>query len=159
MALGSTQPLTEILGYLLGGRGGWCVWLTSLPPLCADSLEIMAASTSWRIRSPPRPAQVCLPFTTFVSGMYFNIILSYHAAEERRWAFGISFGFERQNYDQVLVALEGLRIDKNNLKLIVNGLHMKQARQSLLWIITQHLLYNRGKRRKIFVDLAYRRTF
>jgi hypothetical protein len=37
MALGSTQPLTEmgtrnILGIFLGVKGGWCVSLTTLPP-------------------------------------------------------------------------------------------------------------------------------
>ena len=38
MALGSTQPLTEmssILGVFPGGKGGRCVRLTTLPPSCA----------------------------------------------------------------------------------------------------------------------------
>jgi hypothetical protein len=38
MALGSTQPLTEM------GKGGRCVWLKTLPPTCADCLE---TSVSW----------------------------------------------------------------------------------------------------------------
>jgi hypothetical protein len=34
-------------GYLLGGKGGRCVGLTTLRPSCADCLEILGASTSW----------------------------------------------------------------------------------------------------------------
>jgi len=40
--LGSTQPLTEMCtrDVFLGGKGGRCVGLTTLPPSCADCLEI-----------------------------------------------------------------------------------------------------------------------
>jgi hypothetical protein len=60
MALGLTQPLTEMSSYqeyLLGREGGgWgedgrCLGLKTLPPLCADYLEILGASTSWRPRA------------------------------------------------------------------------------------------------------------
>ena len=37
----------EWQGYLLGGKGGQCVRLISLPPSCADCLEILEASNSW----------------------------------------------------------------------------------------------------------------
>jgi len=42
MALGSTQPLTEMSTRNIswGGKDGRCVWLTTLPPSCADYLEI-----------------------------------------------------------------------------------------------------------------------
>ena len=44
MALGSTQPLTEIntrnISWGEGGKGGRCVGLTTLPPSCADCFEI-----------------------------------------------------------------------------------------------------------------------
>ena len=42
LALGSTQPLNrnEYQEYFLGGKGGRCVGLTTLPPSCADCLEI-----------------------------------------------------------------------------------------------------------------------
>ena len=43
MALGPNQPLTEMStknSLLLGGKGDRCVGLTSLPPSCADCLEI-----------------------------------------------------------------------------------------------------------------------
>jgi len=53
MALGSTQPLTEI--YLVGGKGGQCVGLTTLPPSCADRLDILETSTSCRPKGLSRP--------------------------------------------------------------------------------------------------------
>jgi hypothetical protein len=42
MALGSTQPLTEMSTRNIswGGKRGRCVALTTLPPSCADCLEI-----------------------------------------------------------------------------------------------------------------------
>jgi hypothetical protein len=42
MAVGSTQPLNrnEYQESFLGGNGGRCVGLTTLPPSCADCLEI-----------------------------------------------------------------------------------------------------------------------
>ena len=41
MALGSTQPLTEIsTSNVSWNKGGRCVGLTTLPPTCADCLEI-----------------------------------------------------------------------------------------------------------------------
>jgi hypothetical protein len=49
MALGSTQPLTEMStrGNLLAwGKGGRYVGLITLPPSCADCLEVLGASTS-----------------------------------------------------------------------------------------------------------------
>jgi hypothetical protein len=48
MALGSTQPPTEIsIRTISGGKGGRYVGLTTLPPSCADCLKILGASTSW----------------------------------------------------------------------------------------------------------------
>ena len=45
MALGSTQPLTQKSTRVtsLGGKGGRRVWLTTVPPSCADCLEILGA--------------------------------------------------------------------------------------------------------------------
>jgi len=42
MALGLTEPLNrnEYQERFLGGKGGQCVGLTTLPTLCADCLEI-----------------------------------------------------------------------------------------------------------------------
>jgi len=68
MALGLTQPLTEksTRNISLGGKGSQYVGLTTLPPSCANCLEI------WE----PQPVQACngialpLPFT-------FNIMTSH----------------------------------------------------------------------------------
>jgi len=42
MTLGLTQPLTEMStrNIFWGGKGGQCIGLTTLPPSCADCLEI-----------------------------------------------------------------------------------------------------------------------
>jgi hypothetical protein len=52
MAVGSTQPLTEMSTRNIwwgggGCKGGRCVGLIALPPSCADDLEILRASISW----------------------------------------------------------------------------------------------------------------
>jgi hypothetical protein len=46
------------------GKGGRCVGLTTLPPSCADCLQILGAWTSWRPKSPSRPV-IGLLFTKF----------------------------------------------------------------------------------------------
>jgi hypothetical protein len=66
MALGSTQPLTEMRTRNVSwGKGGRCIGLTILPLSCADCLEI------WETQPPgtPGPVQACngialpLPYT------------------------------------------------------------------------------------------------
>jgi hypothetical protein len=54
MVLGSAQPLTEMStkNISLGSKGGRCVRLTTLPPLCTDYLEI------WELHHPGSP-RVC----------------------------------------------------------------------------------------------------
>jgi len=48
MALGSTQPVTEMSTRSISwGNGGRRVGLTILPPSCADCLRILEVSTSW----------------------------------------------------------------------------------------------------------------
>jgi len=49
MALLLFWPLNrnEYQGHILGGYSARCIGLTSLPPSCADCLQIMAASPSW----------------------------------------------------------------------------------------------------------------
>jgi len=43
----------EYQEYFLGGKGGRCVRLTTLPPSCADSLEIWKPQTSGILRACP----------------------------------------------------------------------------------------------------------
>jgi len=42
----SASNRNEYQGYLLEGKGGWCIELTVLPPLCASCLETVGPSTS-----------------------------------------------------------------------------------------------------------------
>jgi len=56
MALGSTQPLTEISTRSISwGKGGRCVRLTTLPPSCA----VVTKSGSLKFLEPSGPVQVC----------------------------------------------------------------------------------------------------
>ena len=70
MALGSTQPLTEmsIKSISWGGKGGRCVRLTTLPPSCA----VVMNSGNLKFLEPSGPLQACngtdLPFYLFNTG-------------------------------------------------------------------------------------------
>jgi len=58
IALGSTQPLTEMsIGNTLGGKGGLCVGLTTLPTfICRLSWNVVA-STFWNPKGLSKPVQ------------------------------------------------------------------------------------------------------
>jgi hypothetical protein len=55
VALRLTHSLTEMSTKDIswGSKGGWCVGLTTLLPLCADCLEILGSSTSLNPRGLP----------------------------------------------------------------------------------------------------------
>ena len=56
MALGSTQPLTEMsTRYISWGKGGRCVRLTTLPPSCA----VVMKSGESNFLEPSGPVQAC----------------------------------------------------------------------------------------------------
>ena len=81
MALGSTQPLTEMSTRIFpGGKGGRCVRLTTLPPSCA----VVTKSGSLNFLEPSGPVQACngtdlsFPFTERYYSMGSYIILIYY---------------------------------------------------------------------------------
>jgi hypothetical protein len=43
----------EYQEYILGDKGGRCVRLTTLPPSCADCLEILESQTLWTLQACP----------------------------------------------------------------------------------------------------------
>jgi len=54
MALGYTQPLTEMCTRnIFGGNGGRCRRLTTLPPSCAECLEICEPQHHGTLRACP----------------------------------------------------------------------------------------------------------
>jgi hypothetical protein len=55
VALRLTQPLTEMSTRNIswGGEGGWCMGLTTLPPYCADCLEIWEPQPPGILRTCP----------------------------------------------------------------------------------------------------------
>jgi hypothetical protein len=68
MALGSTQPLTEMSTRIfLGGKGGWCVGLTTLQPSGTDCLKNLEASTSWNPQSLSKPVMGLLLLYTNIT--------------------------------------------------------------------------------------------
>jgi len=46
-----------------GGKGGWCVGLTTLPPSCADCLEIWDPQPPGTSRACPGLQWDCFTFT------------------------------------------------------------------------------------------------
>jgi hypothetical protein len=52
MVLVSTQPLTEMSTEIFpGGKNVRCVWLTTLPPSCADCLKILEPQPPGTLRA------------------------------------------------------------------------------------------------------------
>ena len=74
MTMGSTQSLTEMRNYILDGKCGGCVRLTTLPTSCADCLEM------WESLHPIGTFNICLgldrecfDFTTFALSVALGI--------------------------------------------------------------------------------------
>ena len=64
MALGLNQPLTEISTRNISwGKGGRYVGLTTLPPSCADCLEIWEPQPPGTLRACPGLQWDCFTFT------------------------------------------------------------------------------------------------
>jgi len=55
----SSSNINEYQEYFLGGKGGRCVGLTTLPPSCADCLEIWEPQPPGTLRACPG---IALPF-------------------------------------------------------------------------------------------------
>jgi len=53
--INSSSNRNEYPGYILRGKGGWCIRLTTLAPSCANYQEILGASTSWSPKVLSRP--------------------------------------------------------------------------------------------------------
>jgi hypothetical protein len=66
VALGSTQPLTEMSSR---GKGGLCIGLTTVPPSCADCLEIWQPQTPGTMRVCPGMYRDCFTFTSLYISM------------------------------------------------------------------------------------------
>jgi hypothetical protein len=49
----SVYNINEYQEYFLGGKGGWCIGLTTLPASCADYLEIWEPQPPGTLRACP----------------------------------------------------------------------------------------------------------
>jgi len=72
MALRLTQPLTEMSTRDIswGGKGGQCVELTTLPPSCAECLEIWAPQPPGNLRACTGTASPLPAFTHQIFDLY-----------------------------------------------------------------------------------------
>jgi hypothetical protein len=84
-----------------GGKGGRCIRLKTLPPSCADFLEILGASTSWNPEGPSKrvlgvfyPSKIkntemgegCSRFKIRKSGGYVSTVKGPEGMGKFRWS-------------------------------------------------------------------------
>ena len=74
VAPGSTQPLTEMSP---GVKGGRCVGLTTLPPSCADYLEIWEPQPPGTLWASQACNGVALPFSMILTIIIYYIPIQY----------------------------------------------------------------------------------
>jgi hypothetical protein len=71
----SASNRNEYQGYLLGCKCSRCIGLTTLPPSCANCLEILGASTSWNPQGLYRDCFsfffFCMTFCNYSCVLYF----------------------------------------------------------------------------------------
>jgi len=111
MALGSTQPLREMSSRSVSlGKGGRCVWLTTLPPSCA----VVMKSGYLNFLEPSGQIQTCngtalpLPchgnFTQMINVKYLSFLTQFNKTS--RQGYGVVQLVEALRYKP-----EGRRID------------------------------------------------
>ena len=97
MCPGSNGDRNEYQGSSLEGKGGRCAVLTTLPPSCADCLDILGNSTSWSPEGLDRPvmgqllhiADTC----TFVHKVHLCVSCSCNHKQQFRTKHWRSFFF------------------------------------------------------------------
>jgi hypothetical protein len=94
----SASNRNEYQKYFLGGRGGWCVRLTTLPPSCA----VVTKSGSLNFLEHFGPVQACngttlpLPFTPYL--LHFSYINQYHIIGCEYPSSFMYYKYERLNW-------------------------------------------------------------
>ena len=85
MALGSTQPLTEmstrIISWGAGGKGDRCVGLTTLPPLFADSHEVWEPQPPGNLRASSDLYRDCFTFSFYTFEIPWRKVVEMHESE------------------------------------------------------------------------------
>jgi len=64
--VGSASNRNEYQEYFLGGKGGRCVGLTTLPPSCADCIAIKGPQPPGTLRACPGLYSDCFTFYLYV---------------------------------------------------------------------------------------------
>jgi hypothetical protein len=74
MTLGFTQPLTEMSPRDISwGKGGRCVWLTTLPSSRADCLKIWEHQPTGTLKASEGLQWDCFTFYCFISKLVFPL--------------------------------------------------------------------------------------
>jgi len=105
MALGSTQPLTEMStrNTSWGGECGRCVRLTTLPPSCADCLEIWEPQPPGTLKFIQCIVGFSLHYLTFPTHIWFCNLNSYHISiipSSRTMAPGVDSASNKNEYQE-----------------------------------------------------------
>jgi len=79
MAVGSTQPLTEMSrrNIFLGSKGGCCIGLVALPPSCAYCLETWEPKPLGTLRACPGTYRDCFTFNLW-AGQLLNELSEFY---------------------------------------------------------------------------------
>jgi hypothetical protein len=90
----SASKTNEYQRYLIGGKGSWCIGLTTLLPSNPDCLEILTASTSWSSKGLFTPLCDCFTFSFMV--------VKYKAANNN-WCKNMEFISGRACYNKLYI--------------------------------------------------------
>jgi hypothetical protein len=117
MTLGSTQPLTQMSTRSIswGEKGGRCVGLTTLPPSCANCLEILTASTPWNPKGLSRSVMGLL----YVLRQHILCLSLWHISVSQHT--GRSTDWQRSDSQYVDVSCVGLLTACGQLPLNANN--------------------------------------
>jgi hypothetical protein len=99
----SAANKNEYQEYFLGGKGGRCVGLTTLPPSCADYLEIWESQPPGTLWACPGLYRDCFTFTfNFPNTSQLRSLCNFHAACIVQWLSWIRSEVTGGSYDPVL---------------------------------------------------------
>jgi hypothetical protein len=93
--LGWNHPLTQMCTRNIpgrggeGGKGGRCIRLTSLPPSCADPLEIWQPQPFGTLRACPGLHRDCFTFTLLHSKLCFSSTKTNQSYSKKQSSFTI----------------------------------------------------------------------
>jgi len=116
LGIDSTFKRNEYQEYLLGGKGGRCIRLTTLPPTCANSPEIVGASPSPSPKGLSRPV-----YGLLYKGSCVNMELIYLHSKENKYCLLFLYFSEESSYSKQrnLLSWDSIVMDRDNVRRTV----------------------------------------